>query len=179
MERASSGLEGIEAFRRFKPDLVITALALPGMTGVEMIHAMREEQQDVRVLIYSGTTNRDLIRAALDARPLGFVHKTEPLEMLRHGVTASARGCSFFSPCITQFRDESYSEEQAPDPLTTKERIVLQLVAEGMSTKQIAEQLRLSARTVDHHRTQLMRKLDSRSVARLTLYAVRCGLVRV
>lgn len=174
---AATGFEGLRAFREVRPSLVVAALALPQMNGVEMIAAMREERPEVRILIYSGSRNHELIGAGLAAGAHGFVHKTEPLETLRAGVFAVARGSSFFGPFATRVLDESRGKERPAASLSPRQRLVLQMVAEGLSTKQVAGRLSLAPKTVEHYRTQLMQKLGLRDVASLTRYAVRCGLV--
>jgi DNA-binding NarL/FixJ family response regulator len=174
---AASGFEGLRLFRKLRPALVVAALALPEMNGAEMIAAMREEQPKVRIMIYSGSRNRELIDAGLAAGAHGFVHKTEPLETLRAGFLAVARGSSFFGPFATRALDELRASRRVAGGLTSRQRLVLQMVAEGLSTKQVAGRLSLAPKTVEHYRTQLMQKLGLRDVASLTRYAVRCGLV--
>jgi DNA-binding NarL/FixJ family response regulator len=174
---AASGLDGLRLFHKHRPALVIAALVLPEMNGAEMIRAIRETEPANRVLIYSGARDRTLIRAGLDAGARGFVHKTEPLSTLRQGFTAVSNGFSFFCPFATKLLDETRTRGESPGGLTPKQRIVLKMVAEGMSTKQVAGRLSLSPKTIEHYRTQLMQKLGLRDVASLTRYAVRCGLV--
>jgi DNA-binding NarL/FixJ family response regulator len=169
----TTGFEGVRLFRALGPEMVIAALALPEMDGAEMIRAMREERRAARILIYSGTRKADLIQAALAARPHGFVHKTDSLATLREGLAAVARGCSFFTPFATRLMDLPVRAVV----LTGRERTVLQMVAEGMSTKQVAGRLSIAPKTVEHYRTAVMQKLGLRDVASLTRYAVRCGLV--
>lgn len=174
---ASTGFEGLGLFRRHRPDLVITGLTLPEMNGPEMVHAMREETPEARMLIYSGSRNRELIAAGLEARAHGFVHKTEPLDVLREGFCAVARGARFFSPYASGVLDEMGVRAITAGGLSPRQRLVLQFVAEGLSTKQMAGRLSLAPKTVEHYRTQLMQKLGLRDIASLTRYAVRCGLV--
>lgn len=174
---ATTGLEGLRMFRRHRPHLVIAALALPEMNGAEMIHAMREELPAARVLIYTGTRNGELIAAGLAARAHGFVHKTEPLGLLRQGLEALTRGSSFFSPFATRAIDARPASAPAAGGLSSRDRLVLQFVAEGLSTKQMAARISLAPKTVERYRIQLMEKLGLRDVASLTRYAVRCGLV--
>jgi DNA-binding NarL/FixJ family response regulator len=174
---AASGIEGLRLVRKHRPALVIAALALPEMNGPEMIRAMRDEEPGTRLLIYSGSRNRALVLAGLESGAHGFVHKTEPLSTLRQAFAAVANGFSFFCPFATKLLDETRTHGKSPGDLTPKQRIVLKMVAEGMSTKQVAGQLSLSPKTVEHYRTQLMQKLGLRDIASLTRYAVRCGLV--
>ncbi len=173
-----SGMEGLRLFRQHLPDMVIAALALPEMNGAEMVRAIRAERSDARILVYTGTRNRELILAALEAHPHGFVHKTDALALLHEALGAVSRGACFFSPFATRFFDEMGRPGPASScTLSAKERQILQLVAEGQSTKEAACRLCISPKTVEHYRSGIMRKLGLRDVASLTRYAVRCGMV--
>ena len=174
---ATSGLDGLRLFRKYRPALVISALALPEMNGPELITAIREEERGARILVYSGSRSRELILAALDAGPQGFVHKTEPLQTLREAIVAVAKGITFFGPYATRIVGDSKASERSTKGLPPKLRTVLQLIAEGNSTKQIADRMILSPKTVEHYRLQVMERLGLRNVASLTRYAVRSGVV--
>jgi DNA-binding NarL/FixJ family response regulator len=175
---ASSGAEGLRLFRSLLPTLVVAALSLPEMNGAEMVRAMREERAEARVLVYTGTRNAELLRAGLEARPHGFVHKTDSLATLNEALGVVARGSCFFGPFATRIRDGmGLGAATQACRLTGKEREVLRLVAEGLSTKQVADRLSIAPKTAEHYRGEIMRKLELRDVASLTRYAVRCGLV--
>lgn len=176
---ASSGVEGLRMFRQHAPQLVIAELALPEMNGPEMIRALREENAATRVLVYTGSRHDGLTLGGLRVGAHGFVQKSEPLATLLRAAVAVAEGATFFGPFATRLLDEQVrgGRRAANDGLSPKQRTVLQMVAEGMSTKQVAGRLSLSPRTVEHYRIQLMQKLGLRDVASLTRYAVRCGLV--
>lgn len=174
---AASGIEGLSLFRRHQPDLVVLGISLPEMGGPETLLAMRAEDPQARLLFYSGTRNPSLLHAALEAQPHGFVHKTDPLETLRQAFHALSRGHSFFGPFATALTDEMRKMSLPDAQLSPKQRMVLQMIAEGLTTREAAERLGLSTKTIEHYRTQLMRKLDLHDVASLTRYAVRCGLV--
>ena len=165
-------------FRNLLPSLVVAALSLPEMGGAEMVRAMREERAETRVLIYTGTRNLEMLRAGLAARPHGFVHKTDSLATLNEALGAVAQGACFFSPFATRILDGmGLGGATEACRLTGKEREVLRLVAEGLSTKQVADRLSMAPKTAEHHRGEVMRKLGLRDVASLTRYAVRCGIV--
>jgi len=174
---ASSGVEGLRLFRKLLPTLVVAALSLPELGGADMVRTMREERAATRVLVYTGTRNEEMLRAGLAARPHGFVHKTDSLAMLTEALGAVARGACFFSPFAARLLDGMELGGGAVRLLTGKEREVLRLVAEGLSTKQMAAKLSIAPKTAEHHRGEVMRKLGMRDVASLTRYAVRCGLV--
>ena len=175
--QASSGVEGLRMFRKLRPGAVILALALPEMSGAEVLLAMREENPRLPVLVYSGTKSQDLWRAGLKAGPQGVVHKTESMATLREGVTAVLTGQTFFGRFATAKMEEMRLGGLVEDGLPPRLRTVLQMIAEGRSTKQVAARLSLSPKTVEHYRTKLMQKLGLKDVASLTRYAVRCGLV--
>lgn len=175
--QASSGVEGLRMFRKLRPGAVILALALPEMSGAEVLLAMREENPRLPVLVYSGTKSQDLWRAGLRAGPQGVVHKTESMATLREGVTAVVSGQTFFGRFATAKMEEMRLGGAAEDGLAPRLRTVLQMIAEGLSTKQVASRLSLSPKTVEHYRTKLMQKIGVKDVASLTRYALRCGLV--
>lgn len=175
--QASSGVEGLRMFRTLRPGAVILALALPEMSGAEVLLAMREENPRLPVLVYSGTKSQDLWRAGLKAGPQGVVHKTESMATLREGVTAVLAGQTFFGRFATAKMEEMRMGGAVEDGLPLRLRTVLQMIAEGLSTKQVAARLSLSPKTVEHYRTKLMQKLGLKDVASLTRYALRCGLV--
>ncbi len=177
-DEAKSGSDGLRLFRKYKPQLVISGLEMPEMNGAEMLHQMREENPEIRILIYTGTENRNLIYAGLEMQPQGFVHKSENLELLLQAINLIAhKGGTYISPYATQLIIQKRSESQIEAKLTPQERTILQLIAEGLSSKQVANKLNLSPKTVEHYRKHVMQKLNLNCVASLTRYAVRYGLV--
>ena len=174
---AATGMEGLRAFRLRKPDLVVAGLALREMSGPEMFVAIREEAAAVRRVIFSGTRNRALLFTGLRCGVHGFVHKTEPLSVLREALQAVAAGRTFFGAFATALTDEAAAGKGLNAALPPQQRVVLQLIAEGQSTKQIASRLALSPKTIDNYRSRLMEKLGVRDVASLTVYAFHEGLV--
>ena len=175
---AGTGLEALRVCRRLKPRLVILDLLLPEMSGVEVLRELRAETRETRLLVYSRSNNREMILAALQARPHGFVSKSDSMETLHEALRAVAAGGSFLTPFATALLDASMREGGgAESVLSPREAAVLQMIGEGHSTKTMATSLGLSEKTVDHYRTSVMRKLDVHSIARLTQVAIRRGLV--
>ena len=172
-DEAGSGADGLRLLQKFRPSIVITALALPDTNGHELILAMRDLRPDVRILVYTGTRLTGLMTAALATKPNGFVHKSEPLVMVSQAINLVARGISFFSPYAEQLTEKN----GVPIQLSLKERSVLELVARGLSSKEVAGHLKLSPKTVEYHRTQMMQKLGVTKVAHLTRHALQLGLV--
>lgn len=174
---SGSGLQGLQLCRELQPRVAIIDLMLPEMSGVELLRSIRQDCPDTRVLIYSGTLNQTLVANALEARPHGFVHKEDSLSTLLEALRTVAQGGSYLTPFATALAEQAQSRTSSITTLSTRERTVLQLVAEGCSSKQIGDRLGISAKTVEHHRTALMQKLDVHDVASLTRLAVREGLV--
>jgi DNA-binding NarL/FixJ family response regulator len=176
---AGSGVEGLKLCRQLQPKVIILDLMLPELSGVELLTTLREERRDARFLVYSGTLNQSLVLSALRARPHGFVHKEDSLTTLMDALRAVANGGTYLTSFATQLAESIGSCESPLDRLSNREREVLQLVAEGCSSKAIASRLSIANKTVEHHRTSLMQKLGLHDIASLTRLAVREGLVRV
>lgn len=178
--QAGTGLAAVRLCRELKPRLVILDLALPELSGVEVLLRLRAESRETRVLIFTGTQHRDLTLRGLQARPHGFVHKRDTLATLREALRAVAKGCVYLTPFATALLDQqAAAAAPAWERLTEREREVLQMVAEGLKSKEMAGRLALSCKTVEHHRTHLMEKLNLHDIASLTRFAVRQGLVAV
>jgi len=176
---AGTGFEALKVCRKLKPQLVILDLILPELNGLEVLRALRADMRDVRCLVYSGTQDRRLIVEAMQARPHGFVHKSDPWKIFREALRAVTDGCSYFTPFATKLMDDERHLHTAAAHLTDRERAILQMIAEGMSNKEMAERISIAPKTVEHHRAQVMQKLGMHDVATLTRYAVRMGLVPV
>lgn len=173
-----SGIEGLHLCRRLHPRVAIVDLLLPETSGVEILNALRHDGSDTRVLIYSGTLNQTLVANAFASRPHGFVHKEDSLFCLMEALQAVASGGTYLTPFASSLAEQGESGVSPMSRLTLRERTVLQLVAEGCSSKQIAERLAISPKTVEHHRNAMMQKLDVHDIASLTRLAVREGVVR-
>jgi DNA-binding NarL/FixJ family response regulator len=173
----STGTEAVERCRELQPRLVVLDLVLPEMSGVQVVRQIRRESQDTRMLVYSGTTSEALISEAMHERPHGFVHKEDTLQVFREAVRAVTAGRNYFTQMAAETSERSGAS--AVSGLTERERLVLQLVASGNSTKAIADQLGMAVKTVETHRSNLCAKLDIHDVATLTRFAVRHGLVSV
>lgn len=176
---AGSGIEGLKLCRQYHPKVVILDLLLPELSGVDLLATLREELRDTRFLVYSGSLNQSLVLSALRSRPHGFVHKEDSLATLIDALRAVAQGGTYLTSFATRLA-ESVGDCASPlDRLSAREREVLQLVAEGCSSKAIASRLSIANKTVEHHRTSLMQKLGLHDIANLTRLAVREGLVRI
>ena len=179
---ASDGHEAIEVIARQQPDVVIMDIGMPGLNGVDSTRRIVKQSPGTRVIILSMHANEEYVGRALEAGALGYVLKgAEPAE-LELVLKAVMRGETYLSPSIAKHLVQDYlshrKDKTPPLPdLTARQREVLQLVAEGCSTKDVANRLKLSVKTVDTHRSELMHRLDIHDVAGLVRYAIRTGLV--
>lgn len=179
---ASDGHEAVEVIARHQPDIVIMDIGMPGLNGVDSTRRIVKECPGVRVVILSMHANEEYVGRALDAGAMGYLLKgAEPAE-LELGLKAVMRGETYLSPSIAKHLVQDYlfhrKAKTPPLPdLTARQREVLQLIAEGCSTKDIANKLNLSVKTIDTHRSELMHRLDIHDVARLVRYAIRTGFV--
>ena len=178
--QCGDGQEGLRMCLELKPDLVILDAKLPGLNGVEVLRRLIKRLPSLRVLVFSGHENPVVVRQMLEAGAHGFVEKTAGFVEFKRGLATVAAGGTYFGPAIASVLRNVVSHPESagsPDLLTEREREIIQLVAEGNSTKEIAAKLGISAKTVDNHRTNLMRKLNIHDVASLTRHALKGGLV--
>ena len=163
-----------------KPDVIVLDAKLPGLNGVDLLRRLTKVLTGLRVLVFSGHENPILVREMLEAGAHGFVEKTAGLLEFKKGLETVANGGTYFGPAVAALLRNVVANPGASassDFLTDREREILQLVAESYSTKEIAAKLDISVKTVDNHRTNLMRKLNLHDVASLTRYALEIGLI--
>lgn len=178
------GVEAVEAARRLQPDLALLDISMPRMSGLEAAAAIRTASPVTRVIALSMHASEQHFAAALKAGATGYVVKDSAVTELAVALRAVASGNHYVSPRISGSVMQSLArnlrgeDPASSDPLLTpRQRQVLQLIAEGHNTREIADQLHLSVKTVETHRAEVMRRLDIRDVAGLTRYAIRAGLV--
>ncbi len=179
---ASDGLELLELAARMQPHVILMDIAMPGLNGLEATGRITKAWPEMRVLILSMHQNAEYIRQALRQGAVAYLLKDSAPMELELALKAVLNGETYLSPAVSKGVVSDYvqrlrSEEQPADALTPRQREVLQLIAEGQSTKEIARRLDLSVKTVETHRTQLMKHLDIHEVAGLVRYALRAGLV--
>ena len=153
---------------------------LPGLSGVDILRRISKQLKNTRVLIFSAYESPALVREMLEAGAHGFVEKTAGLGEFKKGLETIANGGTYFGPGVAALLRTvvaNNSPASGMDTLTDREREILKLVAESNSTKEIAQKLTISVKTVDNHRTHLMRKLNLHDVASLTRYALEIGLI--
>lgn len=177
---ASDGHEAIRLAQRLQPDLAVLDLMMPSLNGLDASREIAKVSPRTRSILLTMYTEEPYILEALQAGMRGYVVKSQAVEDLVQAVREVNRGAIYLSPTISRAVVEAYlaKTDLPPDPLTPREREVLQLVAEGKSTKNIAEILGISVKTAESHRTRMMGKLDIHETASLVRYAIRRGLVR-
>lgn len=180
---ASDGNETVRLARELRPDLVVTDVSMPGLNGIEAIRRIVEDVPGVRTLCLSVHDEKRLVSAVMDAGASGYLLKDCAFDELLRAVRAVLAGQVWISPAIAGVLMEDYRNRRAGattpsafSELTAREREVIQLIAEGCSTREIAERLHVSAKTVGTHREHLMAKLRVNGTAELTRYAIREGL---
>ena len=179
---AGNGSEVLELARKHRPDVVLLDISMPGIGGLEASAQLKQELPEVRVVMLSMHANEEYVLQALRAGAVGYMLKDSATAELELALQAVMQGETYLSPPISRQVVEGYvqrvgAEQPAADHLTPRQRQVLQLIAEGLSTKEIAYRLELSVKTVEPHRAQLMERLQIRDIAGLVKYAIRNGLV--
>lgn len=180
---ATNGSEAIERIRELKPDVALMDINMPELNGLGVTEVIRKDLPNVRIVILSAHHTRDLVLRVIQAGAHGFVSKDAPPDDLSTAIEAVCRGETYFSPeiakaALSQLVNNGGRREPLAE-LTSREREVLVLIAEGQSNKEIASTLGIGVRTIETHRERIMRRLRIRSVAGLTRYAIANGLVEL
>jgi DNA-binding NarL/FixJ family response regulator len=179
---AGDGHQALAAVAAHRPDVLMTDIAMPGMTGLELAERVARDFPPTRVLILSMHKDKAYATRALAAGAAGYLLKDSGAAECEAAVRAVVRGESYLSPAVSghvvaEYTRLAQAEAAAADPLTSRQREVLRLIAEGLPTKSIARRLGISAKTVEAHRGQLMERLGIHDVASLVRYAIRIGLI--
>jgi len=185
IQHASDGLQAVSMSHDLNPDVVVMDLTMPGMNGIEATRRITNDVPGVKVLCLSVHGDTGFVSAVLDAGASGYLLKDCAFEELVSAIRTLTGNQIYLSPGIAGALVEDYkarrpdSVPSAFSKLTEREREIVQLLAEGHSTKEIAARLHLSVKTVGTHREHLMAKVNVRSLAELTKYAIREGLTSV
>ncbi len=179
----ADGESALKALKTAMPDVLVLDLTMPGIDGFEVLRRAKKAEPDLKVLVLTMHANPEYVQRAITEGADGYLLKDSAVQDLVAAIDAVSEGRAYYSPQIHArlaeiLRAGKETEPRPLDVLTDREREVLKLVAEGLATKEIAARLDISGRTVETHRANIMRKLDLRSVARLTQFAIREGLVR-
>lgn len=181
---ADDGREAVRNAAASKPDIVVLDIGMPNLNGIEACVQITQENSTIAVVMLSMHSDESYVLRALKAGARAYLLKDSAESDLVRAIHAVAEGKSYFSPAVSKVLLEDYVRklqraggEDSFDLLTSREREILQLVAEGKSNKEVANLLNLSVYTVETHRSNLMQKLNLRGVPELILYAVRKGII--
>ena len=179
---AENGQTAIKLNRKFRPDVIVMDINMPDLNGIDASRQIVQEFPSTKIIAFSMHTDHQFVAGALKAGVSGYLQKDSAFEELAQAIRTVVANRTYLSSRITGDVVNGYvekllaDESTAPAFLTDREREVAQLYAEGHSTKQIAECLNLSVKTIETHRRNIMQKLDITSVAELTKFAIREGL---
>lgn len=179
---AGDGLEALELIHAHRPDILLLDLTLPGLNGLALLERMCDLPDMPRVIVLSMHAGPEYVARALNAGAGGYLLKDSAFDELAAALEAVGEQRRYLSRAldpevIERFRDGLRGSEDELGVLTPRQRQVLQLIAEGQGTRQIAERLHVSVKTVETHRAQLMERLGIRDVAGLVRFAIRTGLI--
>lgn len=181
---AADGREAISLLKSHQPDVVLMDIAMRGLNGLEATARITKAYPRIRVIMLSMHSNEEHVLQALRSGAAGYLLKDSATLELELALKAVMSGETYLSPPISKQVVESYmqrvgQEASTANVLTPRQREILQLIVEGLSTKEIAHRLHVSPKTVETHRTQLMERLDIHDIPGLVRYAIRVGLATV
>jgi two-component system, NarL family, response regulator NreC len=176
---ASEGQMAVQMVLRICPDVAVFDIGMPILNGLDAARELRRTSPRTKTILLTRHDENQYVTEALRAGVKGYVLKNQESTDLVHAIRQVSRGEIYLSPSISRIVAEAFLSKTSPvpNPLTSRERQVLQLIVEGKSSKEIAALLGISIKTAETHRTRLMQKLDIHDVASLVRYAIRHGLV--
>jgi two-component system, NarL family, response regulator NreC len=176
----SDGQEAVRQVGSLQPDIAIMDIAMPLLSGINAAREIHRSSPKTRTILLTQHDEDQYVSEALDAGVKGYVLKSQVASDLLEAIVKVSRGQVYLSPGVARAVVDAYQAKSgaAKDRLTTRERQVLQLIAESKSTKEVASVLGISVKTAESHRSRLMQKLDIHDTAGLVRYAVRRGMVR-
>ena len=176
---AGDGHEAVRLIEKLKPDVAIVDIAMPLLNGIDVAREVPRVSPDTRTILLTMHTDSSYILEALRAGVTGYLVKTRAVEDLTKAIREVCRGAVYLSSNVSREAVDAYlaNGDVDPNPLTARERQVLQLVAEGRSTKEVAGVLGISVKTAESHRCRIMRKLGIHHTAGLVRFAIRQGMI--
>jgi DNA-binding NarL/FixJ family response regulator len=184
---ADNGRDALKLIEEHKPDIVLLDIAMSELNGLEVASRLHKEHPDINVIILSMHSSEEYVLQALRAGASGYLLKDSAPTELELALRAVTRGETYLSPSISKHVVDDYlrrvsnvqdnNKEPVMPELTSRQREILQLIAEGNSTKEIAQKLIVSVKTVESHRIQLMERLGIHDIAGLVRYAIRMGII--
>lgn len=177
---AADGLAAIQMAVQLNPDVAVLDLAMPLLNGLDAAREIARASPRTRTILLTMHTEDPYVMRALRAGIRGYVLKSQAAEDLVQAISEVSRGAVYLSPGVSQMIVDAYlaKTDLPPDPLTSREHQVLQLIAEGKTTKEVALLLGVSFKTAESHRARIMSKLDVHGTAGLVRYAIRQGLTQ-
>jgi DNA-binding NarL/FixJ family response regulator len=185
---ACDGREAVDKARTLKPDVTVLDISMPVLNGLEATRQILRQNTETKVLILTMHESDPLIREVLDAGASGFLLKSDATRDLVSAVEAIRRNKSYFTSHVAQMVLDGYLDKKkkpapvdgdpSPSRLTPRQREIVQLLAEGKSSKEVAAVLDLSVKTAETHRANIMRRLDCHSVSELVRYAIRNNIIQ-
>jgi DNA-binding NarL/FixJ family response regulator len=177
------GLEAVKYVQTDTPDLVLMDIAMPGLNGLDATARILRESPTTRVILLSMHANEEYLQQALQVGASGYLLKGAELAELELAIRTVAKGERYLTPAVAKYAIDAYREKtEGPvgplAKLSMRQREILQLIAEGHTTKDIAQRLNLSVKTVETHRSQLMERLEIHDVPGLVRFAIGVGLVQ-
>lgn len=177
MGEFASGKPALKFCLARKPDLAVIDLVLPDIDGLQIARKLRKTRPEMKILIITAHPNAQLPFELIELGINGYIDKTEPIEFVLNAVSTIRRGGMFFATHITPWDSKSSRTDPMPIPLTLRQQEIARMVAGGRMSKEIANRLNLSLRTVEKHREHIMHKVGVRDVASLTRWCIKAGLV--
>jgi DNA-binding NarL/FixJ family response regulator len=185
---AKNAEEGIDTALRVKPDIVLLDISLPGRGGIDLAREIHAKLPEVRIIIVSMFSRPDLVTEAVEAGAVGYVNKGSSSETLLHGIRVVADGQFYLDGAVSQellaiIGDKTSNNNRMINveygQLSSREQEVLRMIAEGIPSRDIAERLFISVKTVENHRSNILHKLKLKTIVDLIKYAARIGLIDV
>lgn len=175
------GREAISAVESLRPDVILTDISMPGLNGIESVRMLRHEHPTLKIIILSMHSGQEYVLQSLQAGANGYVVKQADASEVLAAIRSVMAGGAYLSPTISKHLIDDYlsqtPEEISAPKLTTREREVAQLIAEGQSTREISETLTISVKTVETHRMNIMKKLNAKSATDIIKYALKKGWI--
>ncbi len=180
VSEASDGQETVRSVEKTNPDVAIIDISMPILNGIDTARELKKSSPKTKVILLTQHDEDQYVTESLRAGVKGYVLKSQAADDLVHAIHEVCRGSVYLSPSISRAIVDAYLSKTyvSSDPLSGRERQVLQLVGEGKSTKDIAVHLGISVKTAESHRARLMKKLDIHETASLVRYAIRNGLIQ-
>lgn len=177
--RATDGRQLVDSARRLKPDIIVSDITMPVMSGLDALRQLKSERSSVRFIFLTVHAEARVAAEAIRCGASGYLLKAAAGEELLEAIRAVMAGRIYLSPHITKdvLQAMSLPADRDVQPLTSRQREVLRLIAQGKRMKEIAAELKISVRTVEDHKTQLLDAIDAKNTADLIKYAVRQGLL--